>query len=144
MSARRATCALLLILSAGCGTAVPSSPTSINQPAPTPAPAPPSSAFPPLSGPFRTFSFARELSFPVAEYTKQSRFDLYDNGALVLQYRGLTEYRGRYTDTRGVLAFEWGTTWMASGSLQEDRLTVQYNLQMKLDDFEDAVYARTD
>jgi hypothetical protein len=100
-----------------------------------------------LSGPSRTFIFDRELSYRVSDYTRTSRFVLYDNGAFVLQYPSLGEggYRGRYTDANGVITFEWegwsvAGPWGATGTLKGDSLTVQYNLIMQLTDFEDAVY----
>ena len=103
--------------------------------------------FPPLSGPSRTFIFDRELSYRVSDYTKKSRFVLYDNGAFVLQYPSLGEggYRGGYEDANGVITFEWegwsvGGPWGATGTLEGDSLTVQYNLIMQMTDFEDAVY----
>ena len=51
-----------------------------------------------LSGPSRTFVFDRELSYRVSDYTKMSRFVLYDNGAFVLRFPSLGEggYRGGY------------------------------------------------
>jgi len=42
-------------------------------------------------GASRTFLFDRELSYRVNDYTKMSRFVLYDNGAFVLQYPSLGE-----------------------------------------------------
>ena len=54
--------------------------------------------FPPLSGPSRTFIFDGELTYPVRDFTRKSRFVLYDNGAFVLQYPsslGDGRYRGR-------------------------------------------------
>ena len=103
--------------------------------------------FPPLSGPSRTFVFDRELSYRVSDYTKMSRFVLYDNGAFVLQYPSLGQggYRGGYKDANGVTTFEWegwsvAGPWGASGTLEGDALTVQYNQMMQLSDFEDAVY----
>jgi hypothetical protein len=114
-------------------------------PSPTP---PPSTNFPPLSGPSRTVFFDRELSYPVSDYTKKSRFVLYDNGAFVLQYLSLGEggYRGGYKDANGVIVFEWegwnmAGPWGATGTLQGDSLRVQYNLIVQMSDFEDAVYA---
>jgi len=101
-----------------------------------------------LTGPSRTFIFVRELSYPVSNYTSQSRFVLYDNGAFVLQYVGLgADYGGGYTETNGVIAFEWegwsvAGPWGATGTIRGETLTVQYNLIMQLTDFEDAVYTR--
>jgi hypothetical protein len=140
---------VLLVLSAACGDAGPTSPTgpSLSQALPSPTPAP-STNFPPVSGPSRAFIFDHDLSYPVSGYTKQSRFVLYDNGAFVLQYLGGLggEYRGAYAETNGVITFRWegwsvAGPWGATGTLKGDLLTVQYNLIMQLTDFEDAVYA---
>jgi ABC-type transport system substrate-binding protein len=146
---RRGTVIVLLVLSAACGSSAPTSPTGTSQP---PAvlshtPGPPTN-FPPLTGPSRTFVFGRELSYPISNYTRQSRFVLYDNGAFVLQYVGLVaDYRGGYTEANGVIAFAWegwsvAGPWSATGTIRGETLTVQYNLIMQLTDFEDAVYTR--
>ena len=139
---------VLLLLFAACGSSGPTLPTGTNQPPALPSPTPaPATNFPPLSGPSRTFFFDRELSYPVSDYTKKSRFVLYDNGAFVLQCVGLGgEYRGAYSEANGVIAFVWdgwsaAGPWAATGTIKGDSLTVQYNLIMQLTDFEDAVYA---
>jgi len=94
-----------------------------------------------LSGPSRIFIFDRPLSDPVRDYTKASRFTLYDNGAFVLQYVNLAaEYRGAYSEVSGVIAFDFGGPWRATGTVKGDSLTVQYNLVMAFSDFEEAVY----
>jgi hypothetical protein len=145
---RRSAVVVLLTLSAACGSSKPTSPTGTSQPPAAPLPPPPRPDFPPLSGPSRTFFFDREVSYPVSDYTKKSRFVLYDNGAFVLQYLSLGEggYRGGYKDANGVITFEWegwsiAGPWGATGTLQGDSLRVQYNLIMQMTDFEDAVYA---
>jgi hypothetical protein len=137
----------LLVLSAACGNSAPTSPSGTSQPIvrSSPTPTPPTN-LPPLSGSSRTFSFDRELSYPVRDYTKGSRFVLYDNGAFVLQYEGLGDYRGTYTEADGVIRFEWegwsvAGPWGATGTVKDDLLTVRYNVIMQLDDFEDAVYS---
>jgi hypothetical protein len=140
---------VLLLLSSACGSSGPTSPTAIPQltalPSPTP---PPTTSFPPLSGPSRTFIFDRESSSQISDYAKKSRFVLYDNGAFVLQYVGLCEYRGRYTEANGIITFEWegwsaAGPWGATGSISDDSLAVRYNAIMQLSDFEDGVYVRT-
>jgi hypothetical protein len=92
----RLTFVLLLALFTACDSSSPTLPTAPSQqPAPStpPIPTPPPKSFPPLSGPSRTFVFDRELTHAVQDYTKNSRFVLYDTGGFVLQYpRG--EYRG--------------------------------------------------
>jgi hypothetical protein len=147
---RRCAAVVLLVLSAACGSSAPTSPTGTHQrPAlssqsPTPRPA---TNFPPLSGPSRTFVFDRELSYRVSDYTRNSRFVVYDNGAFVLQYPSLGElgYRGGYRDANGVIVFEWegwsvAGPWGATGTLEGQSLTVRYNEIMQHTDFEDAVY----
>ena len=139
---------VLLMLSAACGSSGPTSPTGTSQPAAVPSPAPQRGiSAPPLSGPSRTFVFDRELSYRVRDYTKNSRFVLYDNGAFVLQYPTLGEggYRGGYEDAHGVITFEWegwstAGPWGATGTLKGDSLTVQYNETMQHTDFEAALY----
>jgi hypothetical protein len=113
-------------------------------------PTPPSPvSFPPLSGPSRAFVFDHELSYRVTDYTRQSRFVVYDNGAFVLQYTGLgIQYRGGYTRRNGALDLEWegwssAGPWGATATVKDGLLTVQYNLIMQLSDFEDAVYRAT-
>jgi hypothetical protein len=140
---RLTTCGLLLLVLAACGSSTPASPTPTSQAGPGAAPTPPSAPVMPLTGLFRAFSFERELSYSVRDHTRQSRFVLYDNGALVLQFPGLNSYRGKYTEANGVLELDWGGLWTASGTVQGDRLTVQYSVAMQLDDFENGVYVRT-
>jgi hypothetical protein len=105
-TARHGAAVVLLMLLVACGSSGPTLPTGTSQPPPLPSPTPPPAAnFPPLSGPSRTFFFDRELSHPVSNYTKNSRFVLYDNGAFVLQYLSLGEggYRGGYKDATASL-----------------------------------------
>jgi|SRR6266853_582397 len=137
----------LVVLSIACGSTTPIAPTATSPLPGVPSPAaPPSQSFPPLSGRSRTFAFDHELTYHLTDYTKQSRFVLYDNGAFVLQYLSLgIEYRGAYTESNGVFTFEWegwsvAGAWGATGTLKEGSLIVQYNLIMQLSDFEDAAY----
>jgi hypothetical protein len=145
---RRGAVVVVLVLSAACGSSGPTAPTGTGQPPALASPPPsPTTNFPPLSGPSRTFIFDHELSYRVSDYTTRSRFVLYSNGAFVLQYAGLGEYRGGYTDANGIITFEWegwsaAGPWGASGTRKGDSLTVQYNLIMQMTDFEDAVYVQ--
>jgi hypothetical protein len=99
-----------------------------------------------LSGPSRTFIFDRDLSHRVSNYTTESRFVLYDNGAFVLQFVGLgIEYGGAYTEANGFITFEWegwssAGAWGAAGTVNGNSLKVEYNVIMRLSDFEDAMY----
>lgn len=144
---RRAAVIVSLLLLAACSSPGPTSPTGTSRPPVVSQPSPPrASIFPPLSGPSRTFDFERQLSPLATDYTKKSRFVLYDNGAFELKYMSLgVGYRGGYRETNGIIAFEWegGGEWSATGTLQSDSLIVQYNLMMQLSDFESAVYVLT-
>lgn len=106
--------------------------------------------FPPLSGPSRTFTFDREMAYPVGDFTRRSRVVLYDNGAFGLHYPSLAYvYRGAYRNADGVLMFlfDWSMgrsvdePWDdATGILQGDSLALQYDDIMQHSDFENAVY----
>jgi len=146
----RASASILALLAAStaCGTSGPISPTGVSTSATTipssPAPQP---TFAPPSGPARVFTFDHELSYSVRDYTKNSRFVLYDSGAFDLDYPG-GGYGGSWTDANGVITFEWkgwsaAGPWGATATLQGDTLTVRYNIVMQLTDFEDAAYRRT-
>ena len=143
----RGTLVGLVVLSIACGRSTPTAPTRSSQGPVVPSPpAPPPTNFPALSGLSRTFTFDHELTYRLSDYTKQSRFVLYDNGAFALQYVSLgIEYRGGYTESNGIITFQWegwstAGPWGATGTLKDGSLTVQYNLIMQLTDFEDAVY----
>ncbi len=116
------------------------------EPAPAPTPQPPAQPFPPLSGPSRVYGFVAQLTRIIADYTRNSRYVLYDNSAFELQYYGLGgSYRGRYEQTGAGVIFHWDASsvagsWNAIGSLDGDTLTVRYNTVMIHTDFEDAVY----
>ena len=139
----------LLTSSIACGGSSPLPPTALDSPS---FPSPPVATrrnFPPPSGPSRIFAFEREAAHRVTDYTRQSRFVLYANGAFALQYVSLGgEYRGAYTEAGGLLTFEWegwstAGPWEAWGALRDGELSVRYNLVMQMTDFEDAVYRLT-
>jgi hypothetical protein len=153
---RRSAVVVLLVFSGACGSG-PTSPSGTSQPPSLPSPPPPPTPrppinFPPLSGPSRTFIFDGELTYRVRDYTRQSRFVLYDNGAFVLQYPpsslGDGAFRGQYQDANGVIMFLFefqgrsvDDPWDdATGTLRGDSLTVQYDESMQHADFENAVY----
>lgn len=135
---------LLLTVSAACGSSGPTSPTAT----PPPAPSYPTStrSFPPPTGASRTFVFDRELGHPVSDYTRLSRVVLYDNGALLLQYVGLGDYRGGYSESNGAVTLDLDAgvhaahAWLADATLSRETLTVRYNFDMNMSGFEDAVY----
>jgi hypothetical protein len=149
-TARRGALWLLLAVSAACGGSDPTMPTApTSTPLVASQPTPPRPSFPPLTGSFRTFAFERGTANGVREYTAQSRFLLYDNGAFALQYLSLGgEYRGGYTESNGVITFEWegwniSGPWGATGTLRDGHLAVHYNEIMFWTDFEDAQYVLT-
>ena len=147
---------LLCVVACEHSSPTPFSPSRIGQPpsaspSPAPPPAPPRTpiTFPPLSGPSRTFVFDRQLAYPVRDYTKQSRFVLFDNGAFLLDYPSNGgRLPGQYRATDGVLMFLFqfqGRTeseaWSdATGRLQGDSLTIEFNQEMQMSDYENAVY----
>lgn len=154
---RRNAGVVLLVFFVACGSSEPTSPSGTSQPPSPPSPIPPRLPinFPPLAGPSRTFifdSFGSELSYPVSDSTRGSRFILYDNGAFGLQYPGIEYvFRGQYQDANGVLMFLFDSStgrsvdepWDdATGTLQGNLLTVRYDEMMQQSDFEDAVYVR--
>src|SRR5688572_25522735 len=97
---RRSAVVVLVVLSVACGSSGPTSPTGTNRPSALPPPIPrPQQSFPPLSGPSRTFIFDGELSYRVRDFTRQSRFVLYDNGAFVLQYPRAALATARFVDS---------------------------------------------
>jgi len=131
----------LMLCVVACGES-PATPTS-----PTASTSPPAGPFPDVLRPARVYAFVDAPS-NVADYTRASRFVLYDDGSFALQY-GRGEYRGTYTEADALIVFQWeggsaAVPWGATGSLSGDLLSVRYNVIMLLDDFEDAVYARTD
>ena len=146
-----------LVCSVACGSSGPTSPSRISESQPPPSPPParrprPPISFPPASGPSRTFIFDSELAYPVRDFTRKSRFVLYDNGAFVLQYPpsslGDGTFRGQYRDANGVIMFLFefqgrsvDDAWDdATGTLKGDSLTVEYQESMQHADFENAVY----
>jgi len=147
-------CALiaLVAVSTACGVG-PTSPSRMNAAIPTSStqPAQPASSVA-VSGPSRIFSFDHELTYGVSDYTKKSRFVLYDNGTFVLEYPSCLcsgSYSGNWTETNGVITFVWAGwsaagPWGATGTVEANTLTVHYNLIMQLTDFEDAAYSRID
>jgi hypothetical protein len=146
----------IVVLSLACGPSFPTAPLSSD-----PGLTEPRLEFPPPSGPLRTFVFDSAQTAllrsaywrsDVMDYTKNSFFLLYDNGASALLYTSLSAppLRGRYHDANGVLniIFEFqgravNETWDdAIGTLRGDVLTLEFGGSMQHADFEDAAYAR--
>ena len=145
--------ALLLCVAIGCGGAehsTPTSPSSTVGAAAPPLPLAPYSPFPAVTRPARVYSFAGPLSYQVGDFTRESRFVLYDDRTFALQYArslGSLEYPGRYTESQGTVTFDWdgwstAGSWGATATATDDLLTVRYNFIMQMSDFDDAVYRR--
>jgi hypothetical protein len=141
--------AVLVFVTACADSGSPTAPTGVTTPSAA-TPLPPRT-FPPVLRPARVYEFASELAYPVRDYTRTSRFVLYDDGIFALQYlwsAGSNEYRGWYTETNGLVTFRWegwsvAGPWGATGTLDGNSLIVRYNIIMELSDFENAVYSRT-
>jgi hypothetical protein len=79
-----------------------------------------------------------------------SRYVIYENGTFSLQYVspvwGFFEYPGSYSRTDSAITFQFdanGGTWLADGIVAGDSLTVKYNHDMLMSDFEDGVYTQS-
>jgi len=107
-----------------------------------------------LSGPSRSYHFSAPLDRPVYDFTLASRYVLYDNGAFSLRYESLGEgaYTGSYRQEDGHILFDFGADGVGSqlggpdaiGTLNGDLLEVRYSFEMRVADFENAVYQRTE
>jgi hypothetical protein len=99
-------------------------------------------------GQWRTFVFDRSLSGYEDAYSPGSFFNLYDNGAFVLEYPAVATdpgYFGAYTEANGAITFAWegwniAGPWGATGTLNGDSLAVNFNDTMQGTDFVAAVY----
>ena len=143
---------VLLVCVVACEKFTPTFPSEILHPTPSFSAAPPRTpiAFPPLSGPSRTFVYDHELGYPVSDYTKQSRVVLFDDGAFELEYPTLagSRYSGEYRATGGALTFlfEFQNRVVsedssdATGTLQANSLTIEFDASMQASDFDDAAY----
>jgi WD40 repeat protein len=118
----------------------PSNPLGV---VPVPTPAPIVTAFPQLSRAGVIYDRTTPSSIP-----GPSRYVIYDDGTFSLQYLrpdwGFFEYLGRYLRAESVLTLNFNdnaNSWQARGVLRADSsLTVEYNLLMGLDDFEDGTF----
>lgn len=96
----------------------------------------------------RTFVFDHTLSGYQDPYSPGSFFNLYDNGTFVLEYPAVATdlgYFGAYTEANGALTFVWAAwniagPWGATGTLNGDSLTVNFNGTMQGTDFVSSVY----
>jgi hypothetical protein len=143
---KRSAFVIIFVLCAACGDSRPTSPTAITRTTPFVPPVQTTTVLPPLEGSSRTFTFDHALTPLSSIWTRSSRFILYDNGSFMLEYPAVNgAYRGKYTESNGAINFEWegwsrAGPWGASGTINGDALSVEYNLIMMLTDFEDAAY----
>jgi hypothetical protein len=134
----------LLAVTAACSGA--KSPTAPAPPRPDPpaAVSVPQGPLPPITGPARVFTYVSSPVSPLGVITSVSRYVLYDDGTFALQYPGPFEYRGTYTAADGAFGLAFSAhpagVWQASATLDGGTLTVRYNVDMRLSDFEDAIY----
>lgn len=153
VAVRCGTLLALLVLASACADSVtPTTPAPPPETTSSPPPPTPGPDFPAVSRPARIYLFASKLSYPVHEWTSGSRYVLYDDGTFALQSlrsQGF-EYRGTYTESNALIMFHWQDNqnvpapWRpATGTVTDDHLTVRYDVIMNMDDFEDAVYIRT-
>lgn len=104
---------------------------------------------PTFTGPYRVFNFAAPAGHPVGRFTQKSRYVLYDDGAFFLEFFEYWSpsrfYSGVYQENEGTINFDWRGRvgdWAATGVEANGRLTVKYNWEMGMIDFEDAVYVQ--
>jgi hypothetical protein len=142
--ARFGALAALLALTGACSDVkMPTAPAPVHsQQVPALEPLPP---LPPISRPARVFEFVPSPAHPTSAITETSRYVLYDDGTFALQFNGVFEYLGTYTEADGVIQFFWegrsvAGPWGANGTLDGNTLTVRYNIIMQLSDFEDCAY----
>ncbi len=105
---------------------------------------PTTTEFPAVNGAAETYTIEQPDSLG-----NVSRYVIYDNGAFELQYLtarfGFLKYAGNFSRSGSRIDFDfdgWSVAgpWEANGTIDGDRLTVEYNTVMMLSDFEDAVY----
>ncbi len=147
----------LLVFSVACDAQRPTLPSSFySSTAPTPPITPPTPPArppaPPVSGPSTSYSFSGPLEHPVSDFTKMSRYVLYNSGAFSLRYEGPVagELVGSYRQEAERIIFDFGADGIsfdrqpeAIGTLNGDVLEVRYSDTLKQSDFEDAAYRRS-
>jgi hypothetical protein len=136
----------LLVFAVGCSAGnAPTTPTPPPSP-PAPVQPPPALDVPPLEGPSSLYLFSGTLAYPVSDYTKHSRYVLYDNGAFALHFPTVTvnPYLGAYVIQNNQVLFNFAgsSQWNATATVNGDSLEVLYSQMMQHADFENAIYTR--
>jgi hypothetical protein len=139
---------LLVVLFVGACSRSPVTPTAAaNAPATAPAaPAAPEVPIPPGTRVFASPAPTSPSQPLIGAWTLGSKYQLQDDGTFSLSSEGHDGYRGTYVQRAdGTITFDFtgSSRWQAIGTLSDDKLTVRYNLDMELSDFEDAVYTLT-
>lgn len=71
----------------------------------------------------------------------RSRYVLHEDGSFGLQTSDGTDFRGAYSREGTTITFDFdGADWLATGTVRGDSLSVEYNLDALLSDFENGVY----
>jgi hypothetical protein len=146
---RCGTLAGFLLVGLACGTADrPTSPTPI-PPAVTVQPPPPVQPLPtvPVPSGSTRYDFSGPLTYGVRSYTTTSAYVINPAGTFALHYPGISAtlaYIGAYQQDGDhiIFRFSGGGGWEAEGTLDGDSLTIRYNLNMEMSDFENAAYKR--
>lgn len=119
-------------------------PPQSQQPGPASLP-----AFPPLTHAGTIYNEKTPLysQNPVDANALASRYVLYDDGTFELQLvtsrTGSPDFGGRYQISGGAVSLSFAVpSWVATASLQNGELSVTYNDEMRLSDFEDEVYEK--
>ncbi len=148
----------LLVFSVACDAQRPTAPSvfltrSSTVPPPITPPTPPARpTVPPLTGPSTSYDFSGPLEHPVSDFTKTSRYVLYNSGAFSLRYEGPVagELVGSYRQEAERIIFDFGADGIsfdrqpeAIGTLNGDVLEVRYSDTLKQSDFENAAYRRS-
>jgi hypothetical protein len=147
----------LLVCGVACDAERPTAPGSFFPPSSSTTPTPPAPPpGPSLSGPSTTYRFSAPLDRPLfpGSDTPTSRYVLYTNAGFSLQYESLGKaaLTGSYQHIDGRIVFDFDADGKgsqdgqpaATATLNGDVLEVRYSFRMRLSDFEDAVYRRTE
>lgn len=126
---------LLSMLVAGCNTMNPLAP---------PSAAATSQAPPSPTGPATVYDFSGPLTYPVSDFTKQSRITMYENGAFTLHYLlSNAVIAGTYSGDSSNIIFRFTAGSGFTGTLKGTSLEVRFDARLEMADFESAVYKRS-
>jgi hypothetical protein len=130
---------LLLALTACGSTSAPTAPLPFRDPAIAPPAVPP----PLPKRAVRVYAFEALLGRSTSSGPRNTQYVFYEDGSFGLQYPGQVEFPGMAIEAGDGILLVFaanGGRWQAVGTLEDGRLTVRYNLDMQMSDFEDAIY----